>query len=445
MSLDFPTSDKSLSLVASHANLDAIQKIGLFLLTFGVVLLPLLFMGFGGTKRFWMLLAVFGLIAMGTLVHTFRTYQKTPPGIRNDNMVRHVFTSGGTGGWMLGVAITAFYTLYYFFPNTPPYKAYTALFDPVAKLFGHGAASTWFAYGATYTFAVLLMGIRAILRYRHNRYQIVRTLVVMAAQFGLAFMIPHILSGLNQPEFYPSYFWPLEPKSMWKNETQWIVIWSFVAVLVITPVLTYYFGKRWYCSWICGCGGLANTFGDPWRHLSDKSLRAWKIERVTVYSVLVIVTVLTAYIFIDRTSGVSEWARKLYGWFIISAFAGVIGVGFYPIFGTRVWCRFGCPMAAILGILQKFFSRFRITTNGSQCISCGNCSKYCEMGIDVRWYAQRGQNVVRASCVGCGMCAAVCPRGVLSLENGPRDNRTPEPISLTLPQKSGIQAAVRTD
>ena len=75
-------------------------------------------------------------------------------------------------------------------------------------------------------------------------------------------------------------------------------------------------------------------------------------------------------------------------------------------------------MAAILGVFQRFFSRFRITTNGGQCMSCGNCSTYCEMGIDVRAYAQKGENIVRASCVGCGVCAAVCPRGVLKLENG---------------------------
>ena len=90
--------------------------------------------------------------------------------------------------------------------------------------------------------------------------------------------------------------------------------------------------------------------------------------------------------------------------------------------GSRVWCRFGCPMAGLLGIIQKFYSKFRITTNGSQCISCGNCSTYCEMGIDVRWYAQRGQDIKRASCVGCGICSAVCPRGVLSLENGSVSN-----------------------
>ncbi|MFB6307111.1 MAG: 4Fe-4S binding protein, partial [Flavobacteriales bacterium] len=56
----------------------------------------------------------------------------------------------------------------------------------------------------------------------------------------------------------------------------------------------------------------------------------------------------------------------------------------------------------------------------------GNCSKYCEMGIDVKWYAQRGQNILRASCVGCGMCSTVCPRGVLNLENGPVKGRVSE-------------------
>ena len=41
----------------------------------------------------------------------------------------------------------------------------------------------------------------------------------------------------------------------------------------------------------------------------------------------------------------------------------------------------------------------------------------------MRAYAQKGQNIVRASCVGCGVCAAVCPRGVLKLENAPEDGR----------------------
>jgi MinD superfamily P-loop ATPase len=43
------------------------------------------------------------------------------------------------------------------------------------------------------------------------------------------------------------------------------------------------------------------------------------------------------------------------------------------------------------------------------CISCGNCSTYCEMGIDVRAYAMANLDVKRAACVGCG-CAPTSAR-----------------------------------
>jgi polyferredoxin len=133
----------------------------------------------------------------------------------------------------------------------------------------------------------------------------------------------------------------------------------------------------------------------------------------------------------------SSSIKKSYGFFIGAAFSGVIGVGFYPILGNRIWCRFGCPMAAYMGLFQRFKSRFRITTNGSQCISCGNCSTYCEQGIDVRAYAQKGENIVRSSCVGCGVCSAVCPRGVLKLENGPEEGRMEaNPLEVT---KDGVK------
>jgi ferredoxin len=62
------------------------------------------------------------------------------------------------------------------------------------------------------------------------------------------------------------------------------------------------------------------------------------------------------------------------------------------------------------------------------------------MGIDVRSYAQKGQNIVRASCVGCGICAQVCPRGVLRLENGPTKGRLEE-VSLLEIGKGRIELA----
>jgi polyferredoxin len=211
--------------------------------------------------------------------------------------------------------------------------------------------------------------------------------------------------------------------------------WGVALIIIAVPVFVYFFGKRWYCSWVCGCGGLAETLGDPYRQLSDKSVAAWKVERWMIHGVLVFAGVMTAGVIYTYWSG-SSWflffdsyqLREIYGVFIGAGFAGVVGTGFYPLMGNRVWCRFGCPLAAYLGIIQRFKSRFRITTNGGQCISCGNCSTYCEMGIDVRWYAQRGQNIVRSSCVGCGICSSVCPRGVLNLEVKEEAGRFGKPI-----------------
>ena len=274
----------------------------------------------------------------------------------------------------------------------------------------------------------------------------------MMVQLILAFILPQILRSLNEPEFYFSYFWPLKYEILFPESVDnlisdgnilgtFMLYWGIIGSFLATPILTYFYGKRWYCSWICGCGGLAETMGDPWRHLMPSSSMAWRIERGCIYTVLIIILLTTGFLWISSLSGgfLSPYAailKEWYGFYIGAIFAGVIGVGFYPILGSRIWCRFGCPMAAILGIIQRFYSRFRITTNGGQCISCGNCTTYCEMGIDVRSYAERGENIVRASCVGCGVCSSVCPRGVLKLENGTSyRNRYPgsdKPLSAVL-------------
>jgi polyferredoxin len=380
----------------------------------------------------------FGSIITGSLIYIIKSNLETPSGIRNNGVTTSGITARGVVGLVLAVVITVFYVLLYWFDHVLYHLI--RMLDPLSVALRNKAADQWFLYGTFYTLTILIMGMRAILRYRHNRYQIVRTSSVMFFQLAFAYLIPSLMVYFHNPEYYFSYFWPLfynglfpeTLSSLWNTTGTlgiFLCFWGVMMIFVATPILTYFFGKRWYCSWVCGCGGLSNTLGDPWRQLSDKSRRAWKIELRSIYSVLLFIIVTTALLWLNSFCGgkilgdLSIGFAKTYGFLIGAVFASVAGVSFYPLLGSRIWCRFGCPMAAILGILQKRFSRFRITTNGAQCISCGNCSKYCEMGIDVRWYAQQKKNIVRASCVGCGMCSAVCPRGVLDLENGPQGKR----------------------
>ncbi|AFL80190.1 hypothetical protein Aeqsu_0682 [Aequorivita sublithincola DSM 14238] len=461
-------------------------------------------------KTLWLGLSL-TMIAVDIIWFSTAAYLNKHEGIKNDGVYFKSLTSRGFWAWILGITLTLFYVVLYWFPQylglvqDGDNKGIIALFDPLSKLLSGGPASQWFLYGTLYTLAIVAFGIKFILKYRHNKYEKLRTFSVMFFQMGFAFLIPELMSRLNSDSFKLPYYdlkniWPLN----YYNFEQYridefisagdvglgLLIFGVLSIFVITPILTYKYGKRWYCSWVCGCGGLAETAGDSFRHLSDKRQVAWKVERWVIHSVLVFVVLMTtaviySYLGDDSSkywltkntflisvavlltivfAGVwifkreelqkdarfgaigyfiiiisligfhyfsgktlfffePETLRKSYGFLIGSVFSGVIGVGFYPIFGSRVWCRMGCPMAAILGFQQRLFSRFRITTNGGQCISCGNCSTYCEMGIDVRAYAQKGENIVRSSCVGCGVCSAVCPRGVLKLENGPLEKR----------------------
>lgn len=379
------------------------------------------------------------------------------PGIRHDGIYHNSSTSKGWVAYLVFAWLILFYIILYFFPAY--LSPQIVLLDPISKLLNGGNASRWFLYGSLYTYIMFIMGIRMLIKYRHNNYQMVRTGVVFFFQLSFAFLIPEILVSLNLPYMDFKNAWPLDYDFFFEwninklidNGTigAFMLIWGIVLTLIIVPVFVYIYGKRWYCSWVCGCGGLAETLGDPYRQHSDKSLPAWKFERYSIHAVLVFAIVMTGAVLYTYFSGSSELfgintfsIRKAYGFAIGSIFSGVIGTGFYPIFGNRVWCRFGCPLAAYMGLVQRFKSKFRITTNGGQCISCGNCSTYCEQGIDVRWYAQRGQDIVRASCVGCGVCSAVCPRGVLKLENGPVDTRILEGrnlidiVKMTEPQEN---------
>ncbi|MCB4799145.1 4Fe-4S binding protein [Neotamlana laminarinivorans] len=495
----------SMSLAKPDAlNITTKQKIALGLGSIGLIILALALFNTNFPNKGLFLTLALGLISIGTIFYSREAYLTKLEGIKNDGVWFKSISSRGIGGWILGVFLTSFYIVLYFFPkylglgqNGEANTGLISLFDPLSKLLSGRDASQWFVYGTLYTIAILAFGYKFILKYRHNRYEQLRTISVMFFQLGFAFLIPEFMYVMNNdlPYYDLKSIWPLNyyifdqwsVKGFISNGTIGLALLLFgiISIFVITPFLTYKYGKRWYCSWVCGCGGLAETAGDSFRQLSSKKLYAWKIERWLIHLVLVFSVVMTtamvySYLGTDSskywlTKGVfislviafltlvfagvmyfkgKELAkdakygaislfsvialllvmhftsttdhlffvkgsalRSVYGIYIGSIFSGVIGTGFYPILGNRSWCRFGCPMAAILGFQQRLFSKFRITTNGGQCISCGNCSNSCEMGIDVRHYAQKGENIVRSSCVGCGICSAVCPRGVLKLEN----------------------------
>ena len=260
---------------------------------------------------FWPLITA---IVAGIIIYLvmYKEGQKnlSPPRSASPNVV-------GWIGMMTGIYLIGFYILLYW---KPEYMTnWITIVSPISEKLSGNPASEWFLYGLMYTVMVAVMGIRMIAKYRHNRYQIVRTISVVFFQTCFAFLLPEILVKLNYPYFDFKNIWPLNYTFFFDWNIKQLIasgglgifmlVWGIVLTIIAVPVITYFFGKRWYCSWVCGCGGLAETLGDPYRQLSDKSLTAWKYERYIIHGVLVFAVIMTGMVIYTYMTGNSFCAK----------------------------------------------------------------------------------------------------------------------------------------
>src|SRR5206468_925229 len=124
-----------------------------------------------------------------------------------------------------------------------------------------------------------------------------------------------------------------------------------------------------FCTWVCGCGGLAETLGDRWRHLAPKGARsrAWEFQGAVILVAAAMVTLITVGIYGTRAD--NSWA-KVYSYVVDFWLVAVIPIALYPFFGGKVWCRYWCPLAAWNQILSRWYGKLAIQSN-DKCITCG--------------------------------------------------------------------------
>ncbi len=203
-------------------------------------------------------------------------------------------------------------------------------------------------------------------------------------------------------------------------------------MFLIIPLGVWFFGKR-YCSWICACGNLAETVGvTPWGNKwvkegtprGDASMKAEWIQMIMlIFSVVVgLSAILNAYHVIHPATYDRLW--YLQDFLTDFIFGSLIGILFYPFYGTRMWCRYGCPMARWMKIFGRWSkSKFAVVPNDN-CQGIGACTQACPMGIDVASYAHKEKKPIETpfglagtACIGCGGCIDSCPVDALSFQN----------------------------
>jgi NosR/NirI family nitrous oxide reductase transcriptional regulator len=302
-----------------------------------------------------------------------------------------------------------------------------------------------FWYTVLYTLTMTVFGIQAIKRWgldRKDKFQIWRYVSLLSFQWIFFFLIPEFLFQwavryqwvgarlAHNPQFAGQawraygivYAWPLFFYTFFGNPSKIWIVWGLLLTFVIIPIFVLFHGKR-YCSWICGCGGLAETFGDRWRHLAPKGRASIRWEWMNMAVLILAVAVTLAVLLKDGIlllRGPATWGLETYHLMADIWLVGILPVTLYPFLGGKVWCRYWCPLAKLMHLMSAFYtrrgvSRFRIVAN-DKCIACTECSRNCQVGIDVMSYALKQEVLDNAtsSCIGCGICVSVCPMDTLS-------------------------------
>ena len=334
-----------------------------------------------------------------------------------------------------------------------------------------------FFYTLAYSIIVVWFGVRRIRR-RRTPYVKVQTTVLASIQVLPLFLLPEIIlplmghNGLfdegllrtiadglfpmvgygHGREYWRAYgfvlAWPLMVWNLFTDQPQWwwIVI-TFLQTFVLIPLMIRRVGKGAYCGWICSCGALAETLGDAHRHKMPHG-PAWNRlnmigQAFLLFAFVLLVLRVLGWIFPDAVIGrifhaaltgkvpddvwwsFAAWPLAVlnYAWLVDVLWAGIIGYGFYFWFSGRVWCRFACPLAALMHLYARF-SRFAIVADKKKCISCNVCTSVCHQGIDVMNFANKGLPMQDPECVRCSACVQGCPTGVLTFGRVDRDGHT---------------------
>lgn len=340
-------------------------------------------------------------------------------------------------------------------------------FNSPAHLFGTLKVSLGepgFYYSFAYCLCVLLFGIDRMRR-RRTPYVRVQTIALTAIQIIPLFLLPYLLlpwlgnngafdGGVMKTaadnlfpqanyghgrEYWRAFgfilAWPLFIWNVFTSQPLWWWLGiSFVQTFIIIPLIIWRWGKGAYCGWICSCGALAETMGDRHRTKMPHG-PVWNRVNLIGQVFMVFAFVLVGFRTLGWIMGPQSFPSRAfdyllydipginYVWFVDLLWAGILGFGLYFWFSGRVWCRFACPLAALMHIYTRF-SQFRILAEKKKCISCNVCTSVCHQGIDIMNFANKGEPMADPQCVRCSACVQMCPTGVLSFGRVNRNDET---------------------
>lgn len=201
-------------------------------------------------------------------------------------------------------------------------------------------------------------------------------------------------------------------------------LYVLAGVLLLTLL-----ARRSFCGWVCPIGALGE-----WAGLARERLlpgRRPTLPRALDAGLRLLKYPLLAFILVETFTErelifrafdpfyalCSKHGEDITNWAYV-ALGGVLAGAFFL---AQPFCRYLCPLAAVLNPFSRF-GLLRIGRDEARCIHCGRCDRACDQAIPVSEMLA----VTQARCTQCQECVAACP--------------VPGTLFLTLPGGAGPDA-----
>ncbi len=262
-------------------------------------------------------------------------------------------------------------------------------------------------------FSVPFTLLFGFLAYQKHSLPYIKKMYAVSIAVQLLFFMA-IPSWLIKNNMALNISWPLYPEVLWTAGR--LLVWYAAVSFVFVPGIVFLFGRRAWCTFICGTGVLTETLGNDYRIFGSKA----KTPPPGFIALKWIILVLTVVFTVLAFSGFTQ--EKAFGLAFTIVFIlllrmllmQAVNIILMPKLGTRIWCKYFCPQGLLISLISRM-SRFALVKDESLCISCGTCNQHCSMSIDITG----SPAVIRSGeCVGCGVCVEVCPQQALSMITG---------------------------
>lgn len=195
-----------------------------------------------------------------------------------------------------------------------------------------------------------------------------------------------------------------------------VVFW----ILVILSVLLF---GRAFCGWFCWFGGYLDLvewgIGDK---LKLKLPRTMPLYLAAIPFIALFAKVYGSLLltwldgvpssFTLNLADTEPWGGQQTGISILIT-SVLYGPVLLYVFGRHVWCRYLCPIGALLKIFNRIgIGKVRLVKD--ECNGCGKCNRVCDMQVDVLGNLRDHGQVNSSDCIRCLKCIDGCPTSAIA-------------------------------